>query len=86
MAELLIIRFGFFNINTKSIIEFNNMPIVHTTTPKASGPTPGIYTSPPNDFTTTVWFETNFMYLDKPSKTKLQALLTKYAITKVTII
>jgi hypothetical protein len=86
MTELLIIRFGFFKINTKSIIEFQNMPVCYTTSPNPMIITPGIYTSPPNDFTNTTWFDTNKLYLEKRAKEILQKILSAYTITQITIL
>ena len=86
MNTLLIIRFAFFKINTKSIIEFANMPVCYTTSPNPMIITPGIYTSPPNDFTTTAWFDTNQLYLEKRAKEILQKILSAYTITQITII
>jgi hypothetical protein len=97
MAELLIIRFTTFRINTQLAIEFSavlpypliSIPpklICYATSVKALCIAPGIYTDPPNDFTTLAWFITNNMKIDKPSQAHLLWWLTNYAVDTITVI
>lgn len=86
MSALLVVRFGYFKINIKSVILLNNVIIAYATNTVTMPLTAGIYTSPPEDFTDLNWFDSQNCKIDKSDRVKLQTCLTNNSITQVTVI
>jgi len=86
MPSLLLIRYATLKKNSLTAIEYNGLRICIATSTTSTLIAPGIYTDPPNDFTNTDWFDSNDLRLDKPSKLKLQNILTENTITQITVI
>lgn len=97
MAELLLVRYAPFYINTQIAVVFSDIQpyplisiksklIIFATSLNTSLIDAGIYTDPPNDFSTLAWFIANGMKIDKPSQSKLLRYLQNYTIDTVTVI
>jgi hypothetical protein len=86
MAEILLIRFATFKVNAQYAIEYDSQNIGFCSSEISLCIAPGIYTSPPNDFLNCNWFLSNNLKLDKATQTKLNFYLTKFPVSKITVI
>lgn len=85
-VDLVIIRYNATVTHYQEAYEYINTRVAFGSSLIIGTIAPGIYLSPPNNFTTLLWFKTAGFKFDKMNSRNLLRVLTAHAFTRVIVI